>query len=76
MTEDGVLLFIDAIEDDEAWVLLGEERHRLPRVLLPPGAREGVWLRLLVDPSRKVGEEIEARRERLVRGDRGGDVKL
>ena len=76
MTEDGVLLFIDAIEDDEAWVLLGEARHRLARALLPPGAREGTWLRLSLDTSQKVGEEIEARRARLVRGDPGGDVKL
>ncbi len=76
MTEEGVLLFIDAIEDEEAWVLLGDVRHRLARALLPPGAREGVWLRLSVDTSQTVGQEIEARRARLVRGDPGGNVKL
>jgi len=76
MTEDGVLLFIDALEDDEAWVLLGEKRHRLARALLPPSAREGSWLRLSVDTSQKVGEEMAARRARLLRGDPGGDVKL
>ena len=37
MTEEGVLLFVDAIEDDEVRVLLGEQRHVLPRALLPPG---------------------------------------
>jgi hypothetical protein len=76
MTEEGVLLFVDAIEDDEVRVLLGEQRHVLPRALLPPGAREGSWLRLAVAPSQEVGEEIEARRARLLRSDPGGKVKL
>jgi hypothetical protein len=76
MTEEGVLLFVDAIEDDEVRVLLGEQRHVLPRALLPPGAREGSWLRLALAPSQKVGEEIEARRARLLRSDPGGKVKL
>ncbi len=76
MTEDSVWLFLDAIADDDAWILLGEQRHRLARALLPPGAREGSWLRLSVDHTRKVSEEIEARRARLSRGDPGGDVKL
>jgi hypothetical protein len=76
MTEESVLLFIDAIEDDEARVLLGERPYRMPRALLPPGAREGAWLRLAVDRSQKIGEEIEARRARLLRSDPGGNVKL
>jgi hypothetical protein len=76
MTEESVLLFIDALEDDDAWVLLGEKRHRLARALLPPAAREGSWLRLSVDRSQKLGEEIEARRSRLLGSDRGGNVKL
>jgi hypothetical protein len=78
MTEEGVLLFIDAIEDDEALVLLGEERFGLPRALLPAGAKEGSWLRLSVDSAQqaKVGDEIEARRARLLRDDPGGNIKL
>jgi len=76
MTEESVLLFIDAIADDEARVLLGEIPHSFPRALLPPGAREGTWLRLTVDRSQKLGEEIEARRARLLRSDPGGKVKL
>ncbi|MBN2576382.1 MAG: DUF3006 domain-containing protein [Deltaproteobacteria bacterium] len=76
MTEEGVLLFVDAIEDDEALVLLGEKRWSLPRALLPAGAKEGSWLRLALDTSQKVGEEIEARRARLLRSDRGGNIKL
>ena len=76
MTEETVSLFVDALEDDEALVLLGDKRYALPRALLPPGAREGSWLRLSVDPGQKLGEEIEARRERLLRLDAGGDIKL
>ena len=76
MTEEGVLLFIDAIEDDEAHVLLGEKRWSIPRALLPAGAKEGSWLRLALDTSQKVSEEIEARRARLLRSDPGGNIKL
>ncbi len=78
MTDDGVLLFIDAFEDDEALILLGERRYRMPRALLPPGAREGMWLRLGVDSAqtKKMTDEIEARRQRLVGSDPGGKVKL
>jgi hypothetical protein len=71
-----VLLFVDAIEEDEARVLLGEQGWTLPRALLPAGTREGSWLRLALDTSQQVGEEIEARRARLQRADRGGNVKL
>jgi hypothetical protein len=78
MTEESVSLFVDALEDDEALILLGDKRYALPRALLPPGAREGSWLRLSLDPGKaqKLGEEIEARRERLLRMDPGGDIKL
>jgi hypothetical protein len=78
MNDESVLLFIDAIEDDEAWVLLEEKRYRMPRALLPAGAGEGTWLRLSVDRARKleVEDEIEARRARLLRSDKGGDIKL
>jgi hypothetical protein len=78
MNEESVLLFIDAIEDDEAWVLLEDKRYRMPRALLPAGAGEGTWLRLTVDRARKleVQDDIEARRARLLRSDPGGDIKL
>jgi hypothetical protein len=78
MNDESVLLFIDAIEDDEAWVLLAEKRYRMPRALLPAGAGEGTWLHVSVDRARKleVEEEIEARRARLLRSDPGGDIKL
>jgi hypothetical protein len=76
MNEENVLLFIDAIEDDEAFVLLGEKRYSVPRALLPAGAGEGTWLRLSVDRSQKIEEEIAARRARMLRSDPGGDIKL
>jgi hypothetical protein len=76
MNEENVLLFIDAIEDDEAFVLLEEKRYSVPRALLPAGAGEGTWLRLSVDRSQKIEEEIAARRARMLRSDPGGDIKL
>jgi hypothetical protein len=76
MNQESVMLFIDAIEDDEAFVLLEEKRYSLPLALLPSGAGEGTWLRLSVDSSQKVEDEIEARRARLLRSDPGGDIKL
>ena len=78
MNGESVLLFIYAIEDDEAQVLLEDKRYNMPRALLPAGAGEGTWLRLTVDRGRKleVQDEIEARRVRLLRSDPGGDIKL
>ena len=78
MTDQAVLLFIDAIEDDQALVLLGEKRFAFACALLPAGAKEGSWLRLSVDSAQqaKVGEDIEARRARLLRDDPGGNIKL
>jgi hypothetical protein len=76
MSNSDVLLFIDALEDDEAAVLLGEKRYRLPRALLPIGAKEGTWLRLAIDSSSKVGAAIEAARARLVGSDDGSNIKL
>jgi hypothetical protein len=76
MSDSDVLLFVDAIEDDDVAVLLGEKRYRLPRALLPVAAKEGAWLRLAIDASSKVGAAIEAERARLVRSDDGGNIKL
>jgi len=78
MTDEGVMLFIDSIEDEQALVLLGEKSYPLPCALLPPGAREGSWLGLSLDAAQqaKVGESIEARRARLLRKDPGGNIKL
>jgi hypothetical protein len=76
MTEDGVLLFVDGIEDDDAWVLLGEQRHRVPRAILPADAREGSWLRLVKSHPPAEAANLEARRAHLLQADPGGKVKL
>jgi hypothetical protein len=78
MNEDALLLFIDAIEGDDAWILLGEQRHRMARALLPQDAREGAWLRLSVDAAqaRKMTEAIEARRQRMLQDRPPGKLKL
>jgi hypothetical protein len=76
MTEDGVLLFVDAIEDDDAWLLVGETRHRVPRAILPPDAGEGAWLRLAKAPAPAEVADLQARRAHLLQADPGGKVKL
>ncbi len=76
MSDDSVLLFVDEIEDDVAWLLVGEKRHQVPRTVLPFAAREGTWLRLSVVRAPDEAQEIETRRQRLTRVDPGGKVKL
>jgi hypothetical protein len=76
MSNSDVLLFIDAIDDDEAVVLVGERRYRLPRAVLPTDAKEGAWLRIRIDTSSTVGAEIDIERTRLVGADDGGNIKL
>jgi hypothetical protein len=74
--DDAILLFVDAIEDDEAWLLVGEKRHRVPRAILPTGAREGTWLRLAISAAPAEVKDIDERRAHLLRGDPGGKIKL
>ena len=73
---DDSLLFIDAIEDDRARLLLGEEAFDIPRRLLPRDAREGTWVRLSLQPAPAPPDEGAAIRDRLGKGDDGGDIKL
>jgi hypothetical protein len=74
--DEGVLLFVDELEEDEAWLLVGETRHRVPRAILPPEAREGDWLRVSPAQAPPEAQELERRRERLLRADSGGKIKL
>lgn len=76
MKPEGVLLFVDAIEDDDAWLVLGDSRYRVPRAILPPGTAEGAWLRLAPDHPPPEAREIESRRAQLLRDDPGGNIKL
>jgi hypothetical protein len=76
MKSESVLLFVDAVEDDDAWVVVGDQRHRMDRALLPVDVGEGAWLRLsLAEPPAEV-KDVEARRAKLVRDDPGGTIKL
>jgi len=74
--DDTILLFVDAIEDDEAWVLVGEKRHRVPRAMLPAATREGSWLHVSIVPAPPEVKGIAERRAHLLRGDPGGKIKL
>lgn len=74
--QSGVSLFVDRVEDDVAVVLVQEVPYRLSRVLLPPGAKEGSWLRLVLDPGNSTGQDIKDARARLLESDPGGDIKL
>lgn len=76
MRNESVLLFVDAVEDGDAWVLQGERRHRMDRDLLPPGAGEGSWLRLSIAEAPAEAKDVEERRAKLVRDDPGGKIDL
>jgi hypothetical protein len=72
-------VFVDAIEAGVARLLVGEQAFTLPAQLLPAGVREGDWVEITigrVPAPPDAGEDSEAWRRRLSRGDRGGDVKL
>jgi hypothetical protein len=70
------LLFVDAIEGERARVLWGQEAFDMPARLLPAGTREGGWLRISLSPAPAPPDEGAALREKLIRGDDGGDIKL
>lgn len=71
-----VLLFVDAIEDGDAWLVLGEKRYLVPRAILPQAASEGTWLRLAVDQPPSEAQNLETRRAQLLQSDPGGNIKL
>ncbi len=73
---ESVLVFVDAIEDGDAWLVIGEQRYLVPRAVLPPAAREGTWLRFALDRAPPEAHDIEARRAQLMQADPGGNVKL
>ena len=70
------LLFVDAIEGGQARLLLDEEAFTVPASLLPPGAREGTWLRLSLRVVPAPPSRADAIRKRLARDDDGGPIKL
>lgn len=76
MKRESVLLFVDSVEDDDAWVVLGDRRHRVDRAILPANAGEGSWLRLSIAEPPDEAKKLEERRARLVRDDPGGKIEL
>jgi len=70
------LLFVDAIDGDKARLMWGVESFDVPLGLLPAGTREGAWLHLTLSPAAAPPDEGGALREKLSRGDDGGDIKL
>jgi hypothetical protein len=72
------LLFVDAVEDGRARLLLGRDAFEVPAALLPRGAREGSWLRwsMALAPAPPDEEQGSALRAKLGRDDDGGDIDL
>jgi hypothetical protein len=68
-------VFVDAVENGRARLLLGDEAFTVPAALLPDDASEGTWLKLstAVTPPEA---DPEALRRRLGRDDPGGPIKL
>jgi hypothetical protein len=52
---------IDRFEADKAVLLVGEEEDKLiiPRVSLPPGAKEGQWLQIDVEDDRVLAASLD-----------------
>lgn len=76
MSTREILLFIDAVEGDTARLLLGAQAFNVPVALLPPGAKEGSWLRPSFAPAPAPPDEGDRVRSALGRDDDGGDIKL
>ena len=72
------LLFVDAVEDGRARLLLGRDAFDVPAALLPRGAREGSWLRwsMALAPAPPDDDQGSALRAKLGRDDDGGDIDL
>jgi len=70
------LLFVDAIEDDRARLVLDEEAFTVPARVLPKGAREGSWIRLSGDVVPAPQSDAADLRKKLARDDPGGPIKL
>jgi hypothetical protein len=70
------LLFVDQIDNGWAHLLFGEEAFDVPARLLPPGTKEGTWLRWSVAVAPAPPDVGAAIRRKLQQGDDGGDIKL
>jgi hypothetical protein len=75
-TSDDTLVFVDAIEDDQARLLAGVEAFNVPARLLPADIKEGSWLRLSFVAAPAPPDDGAALRQKLGGSDDGGDIKL
>lgn len=68
-------VFVDAVENGHARLLLGDQAFTVPAALLPDDAGEGSWLKLsaAVTPPEA---DPDALRRKLGRDDPGGPIKL
>jgi hypothetical protein len=68
-------VFVDAVENGRARLLLGDDAFTVPAALLPDDAREGSWLKLsaTVTPA---PSDPDILRRKLGRRDPGGPIKL
>lgn len=70
------LLFVDAIDEGRARLLLDEEAFTIPASLLPADARAGSWVRLSLTVAPAPPSPADAIRKKLARDDDGGPIKL
>ena len=68
-------VFVDAVENGRARLLLGDDAFTVPAALLPDDAREGSWVQLsaVVTPPQA---DPDALRRKLGGDDPGGPIKL
>ena len=68
-------VFVDAVENGRARLLLGDDAFTVPAALLPDDAGEGTWLKLTVGATPPEADP-DALRRKLGRDDPGGPIKL
>jgi hypothetical protein len=68
-------VFVDAVEDGRARLLLGDDAFTVPAALLPDGAGEGTWLKVTTTVTPPQADP-DALRRKLGAGDPGGPIKL
>jgi hypothetical protein len=68
-------VFVDAVEDGRARLMLGDDAFEVPAALLPDDAREGSWLKLTATLTPPQADPETLRRE-LGGDDPGGPLKL
>lgn len=69
------VVFVDAVEEGRARLLLGDDAFTVPASLLPAGASEGSWLKVTATVTPPQADP-DALRRKLGRDDPGGAIKL